>query len=184
MNPTHEAIMSDDWYRYFLSQPMNAQPGENFTYSTIGSGLMSRMIRTVSGQDPHDFAMQELFGPLGINDIHWEGYSEQGRGTGLTDWPNPDGDEPLVFGLWLKPADRVKFGELYLNGGVYNGRRILDQSWIDASWENYSHSGNTELFAGKPDSGYGYQWWTLSSVDTKDRSWIINYAAGWGRQHH
>lgn len=76
----------------------------------------------------------------------------------------------------------VKLGELYLNGGVYKGRRILDQSWVDASWTNYSHSGNTELFANNPDSGYGYQWWATGITDDRDRRWKINYANGWGRQ--
>jgi len=106
------------------------------------------MIRKLSGTSPRNFAMQELFGPLGIQNIHWEGYSEIGRGHGMTQWPNPYNDEPLGYGLWLKPRDMIKFGELYLNGGLYNGRRIIDQSWIDASWTTYSNPDNGEFLKG------------------------------------
>jgi CubicO group peptidase (beta-lactamase class C family) len=181
-NPVYLATTSGDWYRAVLTMPMDSEPGEKFTYNTMGSTLMSRMIREASGQSPRNFALQELFNPLGISDIHWEGYSTQGMGNGLTDFPNPDGDEPLGFMLWLKARDMVKLGQLYLDGGVYNGRRILDQSWIDASWTNYSNSSNTEYFDGNPDSGYGYQWWATALNDDRDRRFKINYANGWGRQ--
>jgi hypothetical protein len=97
-------------------------------------------------------------------------------GHGRTDWPNPDGDEPLGYGLWLKPADMVKFGELYLRGGTYDGRRILDKSWIDASWKNYSQLDD-------PDRGYGYQWWIGSITDDRGRMWQHYQAIGWARQY-
>lgn len=181
-NPVYQATISGDWYRAVLTKPMDSEPGEKFTYNTMGSTLMSRMIRKVSGQSPRNFALQELFNPLGITDVHWEGYSTGGMGNGLTDFPNPDGDEPLGYMLWLKARDMQKLGQLYLDGGVYNGRRILDQSWIDASWTNYSHSGNTETFAENPDAGYGYQWWATALTDDRDRRFRINYANGWGRQ--
>lgn len=181
-NPVSQAINSGDWYRAVLRTPMDSEPGEKFAYNTMGSTMMSRMIRKISGQSPRNFAMQELFRPLDILSVHWEGYSEQGRGHGMTDFPNPDGDEPLGMMLWLRTGDMMKLGQLYLNGGVYKGQRILDQSWIDASWTNYSHSGNTSYFANNPDSGYGYQWWATGITDDRDRRWKVNYANGWGRQ--
>jgi CubicO group peptidase (beta-lactamase class C family) len=182
-NPSYEMIVSSDWYQYVLTRLTDAQPGEKFAYSTGASNLMGGMIRKLSGTSPRNFAMKELFSPLGVQNIHWEGYSENGRGHGMTQWPNPYNDEPLGYGLWLKPRDMIKFGELYLNGGVYNGRRIIDQSWIDASWTTYSNSDNTKLFADNPGSGYGYQWWIQKLTDDLDRSWSNYYASGWGRQH-
>lgn len=181
-NPVYLATISGDWYRNVLRTPMDSDPGEKFAYNTMGSTLMSRMIRKLSGQSPRNFALQELFQPLEILNVHWEGYSTQGMGHGLTDFPNPDGDEPLGFMLWLKARDMTKLGQLYLDGGVYNGRRILDQSWIDASWTNYSDSSNTEYFSGNPDAGYGYQWWATALTDDRDRRFKTNYANGWGRQ--
>ena len=180
-NPLFAMIASGDWYRSVLTTPMDAQPGEKFAYNTGVSTLMSRMIRSTTGMGPREFAMAELLGPLGISNIHWEGWSPGGQGTGLTDWPNPDEDEPLGFGIWMKPRDMLKFGELYLNDGVYNGRRILDKDWIDASWQTYSNSENTELFT-NPGSGYGYQWWITRLNDARGRSFPTYYADGWGHQ--
>jgi len=181
LNPVQQMIESGDWYRYVLTRSTDAAPGARFSYSTGASTLMSRMIRVATGMSPEAFAMQELFGPLGIQQVHWEGYSDAGFGFGLTDWPNPDHDAPLGFSLWLRARDLLKIGELYLNGGVYNGRRILDQSWVDASWTKYSHSGNSAFFT-EPGWGYGYQWWIAQVNDLSDRTWNVFFASGWGSQ--
>jgi len=181
-NPVVQMLNSDDWYRYVLTTPVDAQPGEQFAYSTGVSVLMSRLIRSTTGLSPRNFAMAELFGPLGINAIHWEGWSNAGMGNGITSWSNPDGDEPLGIALWMRPRDMLKLGELYLNDGVYQGRRILDKAWIEASWETYSNPGNSETFT-TPGSGYGYQWWVTRLTDALDRSFSAYYASGWGHQY-
>lgn len=181
LNPVNQMINSTDWYRYVLATPLAHQPGENFAYSTGASTLMSRIVRVAAGRPTEEFARTELFEPLGITDYHWEGYSEDGMGAGLTQWPNPDGDVPLGFGLWLQARDLVKFGELYLNGGLYGGRRILDESWVDASWSRHSHSGNSD-YPSTIDWGHGYQWWMMKINDPLDRSLYVYFASGWGSQ--
>lgn len=182
-NPVVQMINSGDWYQYVLTQPVDALPGGQYAYNSGGSNLMSRMIRVSTGTGPDEFAMRELFGPLGITDVHWELSDATGQGIGTTEWANPDRDVPLGFGLWLKPSDMLKIGELYRNGGIHGGRRILDASWIEASVVPYSNSSNTELFAGNPGSGYGYQWWVHTMTDDLGRSWPGYYASGWGRQY-
>ncbi|NNK31571.1 MAG: serine hydrolase [Xanthomonadales bacterium] len=180
-NPVQMMVASGDWYNYVLTRPTDAAPGGKFAYSTGASTLMSRFIRQSTGMGPDEFARQELFGPLGIGPVHWEGWSEGGMGTGLTDWPNPDEDPPLGFSLWLRARDLLKIGELYLDGGMYNGRRILDQSWIEKSWTRYSHSGNSSDFT-QPGWGHGYQWWIAKVSDPRDREWHVYFASGWGSQ--
>lgn len=181
MNPVGQMIHSADWYRFVLEQPLDASSGEKFTYNSGASTLMSRMIRVATGMGPDAFAMQELFAPLGISHVHWEIYSEQGMGTGMTDWANPDHDVSLAFSLWLSARDMLKFGELYLNGGIYNDRRILDESWIDASWTRYSHSDNSAFFT-EPGWGHGYQWWIARFSDLSGREFSVYFASGWGSQ--
>ena len=181
LNPVAQMINSDDWYRYVLERPMDSAPGTQFTYSSGASTLMSRMIRVASGMGPETFAEQELFEPLGINNVHWEIYSEEGMGQGITDWPNPDEDASLGFSLWLTARDMLKIGQLYLDRGVYQGHRILDASWIDASWTLYSNSSNSDYF---PEAGWGhgYQWWGAVIPDLEDRMWPVYFASGWGSQ--
>jgi CubicO group peptidase (beta-lactamase class C family) len=181
LNSTNQMVNSPDWYRFVLEQPLVAQPGEEFKYNSGASTLMSRLIRVATGKGPEQFAREELFDPLGIGSVHWELYSEQGPGTGLTDWPNPDDDVPLGFGLWLRAGDMLKIGQLYLDGGVYNGRRILDESWIETSWTRHSHAGNSD-YSPDPNWGYGYQWWRTKFADTSERNWHVFFASGWGSQ--
>ncbi|MBT8047050.1 MAG: serine hydrolase [Xanthomonadales bacterium] len=181
LNPVGQMIESEDWYRYVLGQPVDAVPGAKFSYSSGASTLMSRMIRVASGMGPDAFAMQQLFGPMAIENVHWEIYSEQGMGTGITDWPNPDDDVTLAFSLWLTARDMLKIGQLYLDGGVYNGQRILDEAWVDASWTRYSHSGNSSYFP-DPGWGHGYQWWIARLGDLSGREFSIYFASGWGSQ--
>lgn len=181
LNPVSRMLESDDWYRFVLTQPMDAQPGAKFSYSTGASTLMSRMIRVASGMGPDEYAMQELFGPLGIDEVHWEGYSEQGMGHGMMNWPNPDQDVSLGYSLWMKPHDMLKIGELYLNGGVYGGKQILDPAWVDASWAKYTHAGNSD-YSQLPGWGHGYQWWIAEFMDAHNRNWHVYFASGWGSQ--
>lgn len=180
-NPVQQMVQSGDWYQYVLTRPTDAPPGTRFSYSTGVSTLMSRMIRVATGMSPEAFAAEALFAPLGIGQHHWEAYSEGGLGTGLTDWPNPDGDPPLGFGLWLRARDLLTLGELYLNGGVHDGQRILDAEWVEASWVKYSHSGNSDFFTA-PGWGHGYQWWIARVADTRARTWEVFFASGWGSQ--
>jgi CubicO group peptidase (beta-lactamase class C family) len=181
LNPVARMIASDDWYRFVLSQPTDAPPDKKFSYSSGASTLMSRFIRVATGGATDVFAEQEFFGPLGIGPVHWEVYSEDGRGSGLTDWPAPDHDVPLGFSLWLKARDMLRIGELYLNGGVHDGQRILDEAWVDASWRKYSHSGNSAFFD-RPGWGHGYQWWIARIADARGREWNVYFASGWGSQ--
>ena len=181
LNPVAQMVESDDWYEFVLTRPVDERPGQKFTYSSGASTLMSRLVRVASGMAPDEFAMQELFAPLGIDQVHWEVYSEEGMGHGLTDWPNPDHDVTLGFSLWLKARDMLKIGELYRNGGIHNGQRILDQAWVDASWTKYSHSGNSDFFP-EPGWGHGYQWWIAEVADALDRNWHVFFASGWGSQ--
>ena len=114
-NSTNQLINSADWYRFVLEQPLVVPPGQDFSYNSGASTLMSRLIRVATGKGPEQFAREELFDPLGIGPVRWELYSEQGPGTGLTEWPNPDGDAPLGFGLWLRARYILIIVVLYLN---------------------------------------------------------------------
>ncbi len=71
----------------------------------------------------------------------------------------------------LTPREVLRFGELYRNGGVHEGRQVVPAGWIRASWEPRGRS---------PWSGdrYGYGWW-IREV----RSHPAFYAWGYGGQY-
>jgi CubicO group peptidase (beta-lactamase class C family) len=69
---------------------------------------------------------------------------------------SPTGDFFLGGGAWFLPRDFMKFGQLHLNGGTWNGRRILPAEW--------SRRATSPLvkFSETSRAGYGYLWWTYA----------------------
>ena len=55
-------------------------------------------------------------------------------------------------GLTLSPVDMAKIGQLYLNHGMWNGRRIVSEKWVDESTKEHSRWKVHDL-------SYGYLWW-------------------------
>ena len=140
-NTTLQLERSDDWIRFTLRQPMDADPGTKWVYNSGGSQLMSEVIRSATGVHADRYAEQHLFAPLGIRDWQWK--------TTPTGHPDTEG------GLYLGARDLARIGQLYLDDGVWQGRRILPAGW--AREATARHVANVNGTPGSP--GYGYQWW-------------------------
>jgi CubicO group peptidase (beta-lactamase class C family) len=138
-NTTIQLEKSPDWIRFTLAQPMDADPGTKWAYNSGGSQLMSQIIRATTGMHVDEYARRHLFEPVGIRDFHWK--------------KTPTGHPDTEGGLYLEAEDLARIGWLYLNGGTWNGRRILPQQWITASTTKHVENVNGAGF------GYGYQWW-------------------------
>jgi len=131
---------SNDYVKHLLDLPIDSKPGTTFAYSTIASVALGAFVENNSAMQLEDFADTYLFNPLGITSHRWS-FTPVGRAhTG--------------GGLWLSGRDMLKFGQLYLNSGSWNGQQIISQVWVDESLKrrvhlNFSYS-----------DGYGYQWWS------------------------
>src|SRR5687768_65548 len=141
-NTTLQLERSSDWITFTLNQPMDAAPGEKWTYNSGGSALMAEIIRKVSGQHVDKYAEKYLFGPLGIRDYHWK--------------KTPTGHPDTEGGLYLEPTDLARIGQLYLSDGVWNGKRILPEGWSREATSRHVANINP---ANTNTPGYGYQWW-------------------------
>ena len=181
-NPITYMLSTSDWYQTVLTWPLETTTNQKFTYSTGASSLMSVVLENISGQKSYAFAKQHLFQPLDITDTHWELINAGGiQGQGISVFPH--NLAPLGFGLWLKPSDMGKIGELYRLGGVWEGERLLSQDWIDRSISTYSNGTTDPDVFSLPESGYGYQWWVTVFTDSKGRKHNSYYADGFGRQY-
>lgn len=181
-NPVTIMLNTSDWYRTVLDWPLATAPDTDFAYSTGASSLMSVVLNNVTGMTPYQFANEALFAPLDITDTRWELVGANGiAGTGISEFPNDL--EPLGFGIWLKPYDMAKIGELFRLGGVWQGQRLLSETWVEASVQPRNNGiTDPDIFA-SANFGYGYQWWTLSFTDSLNRTWHSYYASGYGRQY-
>ena len=144
--------------RVLIAGP-EVDPGR-FVYSNVGPHLLSAVLAEATGMSTLAYARRELFDPLGINsEPAFEGPIAQRDNPDVVStksfrWlRDPDGLHAGSYGLALRGRDMVKIGELWLNGGVWHGRRILDADYIArASTNRVSElEGNIR--------GYGYLWW-------------------------
>lgn len=101
---------------YILGLPLARRPGTHWNYSTADSHLLSALLTAAVGESTYDYAMPRLFEPLGIHDIHWESDS-QGINFGGTQ-------------LFWRARDMLKFGQLYLQGGEWDGETLIAPDWI------------------------------------------------------
>ncbi len=106
-----------DWYKYTLDLPMQAAPGDTkAVYCTAGINLLGGIVRNTAGMPVMDFFQKYYAGPLDIRDYHMN--------------LMPTGDAYMGGGIYLRPRDRLKLGQLYLDGGVWDGKRVLSAAWV------------------------------------------------------
>jgi CubicO group peptidase (beta-lactamase class C family) len=132
-----------NWVRGFLSAPVPYPPGTHFVYNSAATYMCSAILQKVTGQTLIKFLTPRLFKPLGIKGAWWE---SDPRGINVGGW-----------GLNITTEDIAKFGQFYLQKGVWQGKRLLAESWVDeATRKQVDNSGEPN-----PDwrQGYGYQFW-------------------------
>lgn len=131
-------VASPDWAYDQLRRPMVCDPGECHEYSTGNTHLLSVILTRRSGKSLRRYMLDELFRPMDVPLGEWD-RDPQGRYLGGNN-------------MSLRPRDMLKFGQLYANGGRYEGRQIVPEEWIEASWRPTG----TSPWNGH---GYGYLWW-------------------------
>ncbi|MHB1056664.1 MAG: serine hydrolase domain-containing protein [Rhodanobacter sp.] len=149
---TRMLFLEPDMAGYAAKMPLAHPPGTVWGYSNLSYLLLGRVIRDATGGDAVGagrFARHELFAPLGMRDAVIE---TDATGT-------PVG----ASNVYASARDFARFGQLYLDDGVVDGRRILPEGWVA-----YSHSQTLE-------TGYGAGFWTNlvseGSVPVWDAPW-------------
>jgi CubicO group peptidase (beta-lactamase class C family) len=149
-------VSSKDWVRFALSRPFVDEPGGGMLYSTGSYHLLSAALTRAAGQSTLALARDWLGAPLGIEIPPWT--------------RDPQGFYLGGNNMALAPRALLSFGEMYRNGGVHAGARVLPASWIEASWTARTRS----RFTGHH---YGYGWFL-----TEARGQRLAYAWGYGGQ--
>jgi len=149
--------------------PLVADPGTEFNYSNLSSNWLGIIVDRTAGMNLKAYAEENLFLPLGVEAGAW-GTDADGHNNGAAD-------------LHMTPRDAARFGLLYLNDGVFDGKQIVPADWVNDSLERYSEDIN--VTGGFPanwglsisDIGYGYQWWSARAGEHH-----FDYAMGHGGQ--
>jgi CubicO group peptidase (beta-lactamase class C family) len=140
-NPENSEIRmtnSPNQVEYVLSQPMEATPGALWKYNGGTTQLLAAILEKTTGKKVDQFASEYLFQPLGITRFEWIKY--------------PGTDLPAAAsGVRLRSIDLLKFGLLYKQEGVWQGKKIIDPKWVEESFQSHVQ---------RPGGGsYGYQFW-------------------------
>jgi CubicO group peptidase (beta-lactamase class C family) len=132
-----DALRSGNPIQYVLNLPMVSKPGSEWVYNGGCSHLLSAILSRATNRSTLDYAREVLFEPLGISKVRW-----------------PRDTQGIYFGgqdIWLTPRDMAKFGQLFLDNGMWEGQQIIPSEWVrDSVSTHIKHWGG----------GYGYQWWT------------------------
>jgi CubicO group peptidase (beta-lactamase class C family) len=146
MNSELQMGTSADPVQYVLTRKSVHLPGAAWNYSGGNTQVLAAIIKKASGMEVDEYAKKYLFDPLGISNYHWIKFPETSHRKNI----------PMAAsGLRLRSEDLLKFGLLYLDGGIWNGKHILPLSWVTDS--HRSHITRENAISGK--GGYGYQFW-------------------------
>ncbi len=162
--PGNEDIMQsqdeqNDWYRYTLDLPMVREPGEAGVYCTGGINLIGGVLRKTTGSSLPRFFQEAFAEPMGIS------YYQMNLSPAYHGY--------MGGGIRLRPRDFLKLGQLYLDGGVWNGERIVSGEWVRAS-----AAPQASLYA---PGDYGFAWWRRS-YEVGSQTIDTYYASGNGGQ--
>ncbi|HRE20156.1 MAG TPA: serine hydrolase [Rhabdaerophilum sp.] len=142
-----------------LKRRVTHAPGSTYQYDNATSHLIGIALSRAAGMSLEDFARVHLFEPLGIVNFNW-GKDAQGHTQGWS------------F-LRITLADMLKLGQLVLDRGEWQGRRVVSSLWIREML--------TRRNAGGPHTNlpYGYQWYVYH---TPDRQHEAVMGIGYGGQ--
>jgi CubicO group peptidase (beta-lactamase class C family) len=124
------------WTAEFFRIPVVYPPGTTYMYTSAASYMLSAILTRVTGQTLHDYMKPRFFAPLGITGEQWD--------------LGPDNINPGGNGLTMKTADLLKLGVLHAQRGLWHGRRILSEVWINEATRAHG------------EDNYGYQWSTAA----------------------
>jgi CubicO group peptidase (beta-lactamase class C family) len=138
---------------HLVDFPLASDPGTEFNYSNLTSHLLGVIVTRACGQDLETYSRQYLFSPMNADIYGWQ-VDDDGYNWGFGE-------------IYVTARNMAKFGQLYLDGGVYDGKQVISADWIEASLQRYSESiirgGILPWYGSFRDRGYGYQWWSSRS---------------------
>lgn len=135
-----------EWIRSYFATPVVYEPGTAFFYNSIGSSMLCAIVTKVTHMGVMEYLKPRLFDIIGIDasNVRW--------------LRHPDGVENGGGGFFATTEDNARLAQLYLNRGMWEGKRVLSEDWVRQATSMQLHSYEDP---GIPDCklGYGFQMW-------------------------
>ena len=140
-----------DWVKEFLSKDFFRKPGTGFKYDSDATYMLAAIVEKKSGMKMMDYLQKNMFDQIGITKA-WTTCSPQGIPCG-------------GWGMNMTTRELARFGQLYLNRGDWDGKRVLSSDWVSLAttrqtWSGWQNVGVKALGEGTDwEQGYGFQFW-------------------------
>ncbi|MCF2874924.1 MULTISPECIES: serine hydrolase domain-containing protein [unclassified Tenacibaculum] len=154
---------TSNWVKFSLDLPMEKEKkiGEDFSYFTAGVVILGDVIHKSVPKGLVSYAEEKLFKPLNITNYKWQ-YTPQKVGN-------------TAGGIQLRAIDFAKYGQLYKNKGMWNGKQILTKEWVDKSLSKQV----SQINAGIENGYYGYLFWN-KEYKVEGKSYEVSFCSGRG----
>tara|TARA_B100001996_G_C18671667_1_gene596985 strand:+ start:4169 stop:5725 length:1557 start_codon:yes stop_codon:yes gene_type:complete len=134
----------NNWIELFINAKLDFLPGNHFKYNSYATYMLSAILNKITGENLVDYLYPRLFLPLEIEKPKWE---KCPKGITVGGW-----------GLKIKTQDIAKFGQLYLQNGLWKGKQIISKDWIKMASSKQVDNSNSQWEIDWKQ-GYGFQFW-------------------------
>lgn len=127
-------------------------PGTYWFYNNWDFNVAGVIYEKLTDEDLYDSFLRRVARPIGMQDY------------AVTDGfrvLEPSGSVHPAHTFRMSTRDLARFGQLYLQGGRWNGREVIPASWVRAS--------TSPIVETRPGQGYGYMWWTYAADTAAQR---------------
>jgi len=131
-------------------------PGKKFEYMSGNTLILSMVVEKATGMTLSDYASEKIWKPIG---------AEQPAQWSLD---KKDGEEKSYCCFYSNARDFARFGKLYLDSGMWNGKQLVSKDYVRQSLTPACVN-----FEGNESNCYGYQWWL-----TEEKGHHVFYARG------
>lgn len=156
------------WLHIGMDLPLTLDPGTEMLYSGFGIQLLSEILRRLSGQSLDDFVSDRILHPLGMRDTFYavpedrrprvvmhaeDGPHAEENNPAIQERPSPSG------GAFSTAMDTAIFGQMFLNQGAYDGKRVLSSAGVSAMTHNQIPGTKARLLINVfPEASWGLGW--------------------------
>ncbi len=149
-----------DWVKFTLDLPVDSpRPAGEWHYFTAGVVLLGDILHRRVPGGLEQYTDRKLFAPLGITQYKWQYTPQKVVNT--------------AGGIRMNALDFAKYGQLYQNGGKWNGKQLIPKAWVDKTFTRH------EAVPGRKNEYYGYLFWNRT-YQVNGRAYETYYCSGNG----